>query len=388
MALYGRIASRGFATREGGREHAIVIRTDDGADFADSQKKVADAYRAALRDLRLPPESAVFRRIFLSDVRNQRPMLSASGLLGSEADAVAVSVIGQPPLPGTRLALLAYHLTDPDGLRKRRLGPHHLLVEKNGARHLWSTGLCAGRETPPAAVEEQTEIIFADLLGALHGEAASLGEHCVRTWLFLKGLDTSYPGMLTSRRGVFDAHELTPETHYIAATAIEGAGAHRFDVIAMDAYSQLDLRPGQLTYLNDFTRLCPAHRYGATFERGASVHYKDRTQHFISGTASVDADGRVLHAGDVEAQAIRALGNVEALLKSGSGTLGDLLYLIVYLRDAADWRIVEGVIAERLPDIPVVPVHAAVCRPEWLVEMEGFGVASATGASAVELPRF
>lgn len=383
-----RFATRGFQTPSGGQEQVIAIRGEGGGDFAAQQAAVVRAYREALQELGLPPESAVFQRIFLSDVLNQAAALKEGGLLGREADPVAVSVVEQPPLPGAKIAMLAYHVTDPDGLHKRRLGARHLLVEKNGARHLWSTRLCAGQESSPVSAEAQTHEVFAELIGALRAEGGSLAEHCVRTWVFVKGIDVFYPAMVASRRALFAEQGLTEDTHYIAATGIEGACAHRFDVVAIDAYSQLDLLPGQVAYLNALDRLCPTHRYGVTFERGTRVSYADRTHYFISGTASIDRNGQVVHEGDVLAQLGHALGNVEALMKTGSARLDDLLYLIVYLRDRADCAAVESAITERLPGIPTLFVGGVVCRPEWLVEVEGIGVAPADPAARQGLPHF
>ena len=56
----------------------------------------------------------------------------------------------------------------------------------------------------------------------------------------------------------------------------------------MDAYSILDLASEQVSYLNDFDRLCPTTDYNVTFERVTRVAYADRSHHFISGTASID----------------------------------------------------------------------------------------------------
>ncbi|MDA8051990.1 MAG: RidA family protein [Rhodospirillales bacterium] len=377
MRADARFTTKGFETASGGREQVISVRVEGGGDFALQQAAVAGAYREAMEAAGLPPGSAVFRRIFLSDVLNQAAALKGGGLCpGEEEEPVAVSVVEQAPLPGSKIALLAYHVTDPAGLSKRRVGARHVLVEKSGARHLWSTRLCAGAESFPVSAEAQTRAVFEELIGALGAAGGSLAGNCVRTWMFVKGIDVFYPGMVASRRALFAEQGLTEDTHYIAATGIQGACAHRFDVVAMDAYSQLDLVPGQIAYLNDFDRLCPTHRYGVTFERGSSVSYADRRQYFISGTASIDGAGQVVHRGDVLAQLERALGNVEALLGAGSGRLDDLLYLIVYLRDRADAAAIEAAVAERLPGLPVVFVEGVVCRPEWLVEIEGVGVAA------------
>jgi enamine deaminase RidA (YjgF/YER057c/UK114 family) len=386
MSFDAGFASKSFATGSGGAEHVITVQAEGGGDFAAQQRAVVSEYRRALRALGLAPESAIFRRIYLSDVLNQAKMLTRGGLVPEpEDDPVAVSVVQQPPLPGSKIALLAHHAADPAGLRKRRIGSRHVLVEKNGARHLWTTRLCAGVDTGALSAEAQTRGVFEALIDVLRENGASLKENCVRNWVFVKDVDVFYAGMVASRRALFAEQGLTKDTHYIAATGIEGACAHKLDVVAMDAYSQLDLAPGQLSYLNDFDRLCPTHRYGVTFERGARVSYADRTHYFISGTASIDRNGEVMHVGDVLAQFDRALGNVEALLGAGSARLEDLLYLVVYLRDRADFASIRARLAERLLGMPVLVVEAPVCRPEWLVELEGVGV-NAQGTAG--LPRF
>jgi enamine deaminase RidA (YjgF/YER057c/UK114 family) len=48
--------------------------------------------------------------------------------------------------------------------------------------------------------------------------------------------------------------------------------------------------------------------------------------------------------------------------------------MIVYLRDIADYKLVNKLYEERFPDKPRVIVHAPVCRSGWLVEMECMAV--------------
>jgi enamine deaminase RidA (YjgF/YER057c/UK114 family) len=110
--------------------------------------------------------------------------------------------------------------------------------------------------------------------------------------------------------------------------------------------------------------------YGVTFERGVQVQLASGVQTFISGTASIDPAGNVLHVGDVRKQLDRALDNVAALLEAGQQSLDDLVQMIVYLRDAADRPLIEPLLEERFPQLPFVLVHAPVCRPEWLIEIE------------------
>ena len=74
--------------------------------------------------------------------------------------------------------------------------------------------------------------------------------------------------MVEARTELFARHGLTRETHYLASTGIEGSCSHRYDTVLMDAYSILGLAPQQVSYLNDFDRLCATKDYNVTFERG------------------------------------------------------------------------------------------------------------------------
>jgi len=380
------IASRSFRGESGGGEHFISVEASAGLAFAEQLHLVEQRYAAARKALNLAPESAVFRRVFVSDVMNQAAPVVGSSLCGTPAEGpVAVSIVQQPPLPGAKIALLAYHITGDAGVAKRRLSPNHVLVEKSGLRHLWSTRLCAGSDAAPASAAAQTREIFADLIDTLAGAGGTLLDHCVRTWIYVKDVDVFYRDMVESRSALFQRQGLTADTHYIASTGIEGACAHRYDLVAMDAYSILGLAPEQMSYLNDFDRLCRTRNYGVTFERGTRIAYADRSHHFISGTASIDGTGAVVHRGDVLRQLDRTLDNVDALLRSGRAGLDDMMHLIVYLRDPADFARVDGYLSERFRGLPVLIVHGAVCRPEWLIEVEGV---AAVADHAPALPAF
>lgn len=62
--------------------------------------------------------------------------------------------------------------------------------------------------------------------------------------------------------------------------------------------------------------------------------------------------------------------NVGALLEAAGFGWHDVGQILVYLRDPADYSAVNAMFSERFPDIPYIILHAPVCRPGWLVEME------------------
>ncbi len=370
------MAWRSFKGANGCTEHFFMIHAPKGGSFADQAANVQQRYAAALNRHGLAPETSIFRRIFLSDILNQADALCDSPLVEEIAEnPVSTSIIQQVPLSGAKIALFAYHIESSAPFEKEFIGPRHMLLKKNGMRHLWSAGPWVdGKPTLPAPAAE-TRAVFDELIQVLASQGATLADHCVRTWLFIKDVDIFYQDMVDSRRVLFDENGLTQQTHYIASTGIEGTSADRFDTVCMDALSLLDLQPSQIFYLNDFSRLCLTKDYGVTFERGTRIAFSDRMHYYISGTASIDNRGNVLHIGDVQKQTERAIENVDALLKSGGASMDDMIYLIVYLRDPADFPCVSRYLNDTFPNLPCIVVQGRVCRPEWLVEVEGIAVA-------------
>ena len=77
-----------------------------------------------------------------------------------------------------------------------------------------------------------------------------------------------------------------------------------------------------------------------------------------------------MHPKDIVKQTHRMWENVEALLAEADCTFDEVGEMVVYLRDTADYDLVKEMFEERFPGKPYVIVHAPVCRPGWLIEME------------------
>ena len=105
------------------------------------------------------------------------------------------------------------------------------------------------------------------------------------------------------------------------------------------------------------------------------MEYGDRAEIYISGTASIDNKGNVLHLGDIQKQTFRMMENVNALLTEAGSGFQDIAQIIVYLRDVSDYAMVKAIFDERFPDIPRIITLAPVCRPTWLIEMECIAIA-------------
>lgn len=71
-------------------------------------------------------------------------------------------------------------------------------------------------------------------------------------------------------------------------------------------------------------------------------------------------------------------GNVEALLREAGCTFDDVAQMTIYLRDPADYSTVKAMFDGRFPSTPRLIVHAPVCRPGWLIEMECMAICTAS----------
>ena len=305
----------------------------------------------------------VMKRYFLSDSTNQAPLMR-------QQENIALSFIQQQPLDGTKVAVWMYMQRDAEITTENDM----VLSSRNGYKHLWKMSMCSAHGDSAT----QTAAILKEYEDQLSTFGATLERNCLRTWFFVRDVDTQYAGMVVARRENFDQQGLTSDTHYIASTGIQGGPANTKALIQMGAYAITgdSWNTEQQHYLYAPTHLNPTYEYGVTFERGVCVEYGDRAHTIISGTASINNKGEVMHVGDIVKQTERMWENVEMLLQESGMSYEDVMHLIVYLRDTADYDIVKQMFDRRFPDIPTVFSFAPVCRPAWLIEMECIAIKS------------
>lgn len=345
--------------------HAILRVNNPRLTFTEQIESLQAAYDHLVSN-ELPGAVAVLKRYFLSDAANQANILISTQVEHSDC---ALSIIEQSPLDGTKVALWVYLQTN---VQTRTLPHGDYEVSHGGYRHLWS----ASNFNKASKSEYQTRLLLNDYVMRLAEQGCSLADNCIRTWFFVQNVDVNYGGVVKARNEVFLTQNLTEKTHFIASTGIAGRHADHEVLVQMDAYAVDGLQKEQIHYLYAPTHLNPTYEYGVSFERGTYIDYGDRRHVFISGTASINNRGEIMYPGDIRRQTERMWENVETLLAEAECTFEHVGHLIVYLRDIADYAVVEEMFEERFPNIPKVYLQAPVCRPGWLVEMECMAVKS------------
>ena len=355
-----------FEVPEGVSEYHVMVRvTDPHLTYTEQVEALLASY-ARLAEGELKGNCAVFKRFFLSDAANQTDYLLA--MLAEDSDC-PLSIVEQPPLDGSKVAMWAYLQK---GVQVKALTKGIYEVKHGTYRHLWMAGAC----NRALNSECQMRLLFNDYVMQLLENGCSLANNCIRTWLYVQNVDVNYAGVVKARNEVFTTQNLTDKTHFIASTGIAGRHADPNVWVQMDAYAVDGVRQEQIHYLYAPTHLNPTYEYGVSFERGTYVDYGDRRQVFISGTASINNKGEIVHPGDIRKQTLRMWENVETLLKEAECTFDHVGHLLVYLRDIADYVVVEEMFEERFPNIPKVFLLAPVCRSGWLIEMECMAVKS------------
>jgi enamine deaminase RidA (YjgF/YER057c/UK114 family) len=342
------------------------ITPDKPQPIASQIASIAEAERALLENRGIGTDTVAGRRFFSSDLITHHNEIDE--WKSRQTSDFFLSLTDQPPAGGAKLALLGMCLSNITA--KCREGHFFYLDTPPAIRHIFAEQLMDDAADELSDSAQQTTRIFSLLEEKLACLGASIRDNVLRTWIYAPHIDADYPGIVKARREYFDSIQLNRETHYIASTGIQGGTGRRFARVSMDAYATCGSGCGNVRFIQVPQFMSPTHDYGVTFERATAVQMGGADFLFISGTASIDSKGDIVHTGDVIGQTHRTLENISAVLAAANYSENNLTSFIVYLRDAGDYAFVRPLIDAYAGDLPVVYVKAAVCRPGWLIEIE------------------
>jgi enamine deaminase RidA (YjgF/YER057c/UK114 family) len=148
-----------------------------------------------------------------------------------------------------------------------------------------------------------------------------------------------------------------------------------------ELFSEIATAPVVKRAITNHKALNEAYDYGSAFSRGMRIDLNGLTILLISGTASIDEQGRTVHVGDFRAQLQRTYDNITKLLAAEGATWHDIVRTTCYLRDierdyqAFNEERTAFFKAQGLDPLPAsTGIQAILCRPDLLIEIEAIAM--------------
>ncbi len=227
------------------------------------------------------------------------------------------------------------------------------------------------REAPRRQEHAMSMFVQANQILTAHG----LGyRNVARTWIYLPKLLSWYDEFNAARRQAYREFGLLDGQRPVwlpASTGIQGDCPLGRECM-MDFLAISRLEGGTLeTEMLGSPGQCEAFQYGSSFSRAVEVKDESVSRIYVSGTASIDEEGKTVHVGEPEKQIRHTLNVVRELLASRNHSFSDIAHCVAFLKRAeytSEFRRIAG--EEGLDYRGVIETAADICRDDLLFELE------------------
>jgi len=92
---------------------------------------------------------------------------------------------------------------------------------------------------------------------------------------------------------------------------------------------------------------------------------------YVSGTLPFDKDNNVVHIGDAAAQTRHVLSTIQGVIAEAGGTMDDVTFNMIMLKDWSDYAAINVVYAEFFPGVKPARycIQCGLVKPDALIEI-------------------
>ena len=92
---------------------------------------------------------------------------------------------------------------------------------------------------------------------------------------------------------------------------------------------------------------------------------------YVSGTLPFDKDNNVVHVGDASAQTRHVLETIQRVIATAGGTMDDVTFNMIMIKDWADYAKINAVYAEFFPGTKPARycIQCGLVKPDALIEI-------------------
>jgi enamine deaminase RidA (YjgF/YER057c/UK114 family) len=225
----------------------------------------------------------------------------------------------------------------------------------------------------------QSEAMFRQAERLLRAQGSAF-QDVVRTWIYISDILDWYDDFNVVRNHCYseygfintpDSQKPAEQIYLPASTGIEGKNpfgrAATMDLFAVhrSPASAVNVRP-----IHSPKQLSPF-RYGSAFSRAVVIEDAESKLIFVSGTASIDEDGKSVFIGDPAQQMKQTFHVISDLIAPEGAQLQDLCEATVFLKRRQDFSLSQKIMAQvGISHAPSINVVADVCRDELLFEVD------------------
>jgi enamine deaminase RidA (YjgF/YER057c/UK114 family) len=221
----------------------------------------------------------------------------------------------------------------------------------------------------PSLMPGQQAMMTLEALEAALNAAGMDMTNIARTWFYNNNLLAWYDAFNAVRtrfyreRGVFD--KVLP-----ASTGIGGKNPHESALVA-GAEAVVFKHAGASMQAVESPLQNQALKYGSAFSRAVEITTPQERRLMVSGTASINEQGKTVYEGDIGAQIGHTMNVVEALLSSRRMAWSNVMRAIAYVKHPGfAGNFSQYLASSTMPALQWITAHNEVCRDNLLFEIE------------------